>query len=178
MTPETPSITACNYGAFTTAGMPWNQFQGTVGTETENIEKYCQTNPMAASLLGMDRQEKAKSFLDQNQARAIQIAQQITQDPKKLMTQNRRIVQVFIADPNENVPLDKSVLYTGDQKLTDLTDTELYFEVPIAQLLADHNKARVTFLDKDATKRAGKDVFLDPVKIRDLKMVVVTVAQF
>jgi hypothetical protein len=91
---------------------------------------------------------------------------------------NRRIVQVFIADPNDNVPLDKSVLYTGEQKLTDLNDTELFFEVPIAELLKKHNAIRSTTLDKDASKKAGKDVVLDPARIRDLKMVVVTVAQF
>lgn len=90
----------------------------------------------------------------------------------------RRIVQVFIADPNENVPLEESVLFKGDQKLTDLTDTELFFEVPMAETLKTHNEKRVRFLDKEASKRAGKDIFLEPVKIRDLKMVVVTVAQF
>ena len=91
---------------------------------------------------------------------------------------NRRIVQVFIADPNDNMPLDKSVLYTGEQKLTDLNDTELFFEVPISELLKKHNAIRSTTLDKDASKKAGKDVVLDPARIRDLKMVVVTVASF
>lgn len=90
----------------------------------------------------------------------------------------RRIVQVFIADPNENVPLDQSVLYRGEQKLTDLTDTELFFECPVSETLSKHNEKRVKWLDKDASKKAGKDILLDPVKIRDLKMVVVTVAQF
>lgn len=90
----------------------------------------------------------------------------------------RRYVQVFIADPNENVPLEESVLYKGDQKLTDLTDTELFFEVPIAETLKAHNEKRVKWLDKEASKRAGKDVTLDAVKIRDLKMVVVTIAAF
>lgn len=93
-------------------------------------------------------------------------------------TTSRRYVQVFIADPNDNVPLDESVLFKGDQKLTDLTDTELFFEVPIAETLKAHNDKRVKWLDKEASKRAGKDVMLDPVKIRDLKMVVVTIAQF
>lgn len=90
----------------------------------------------------------------------------------------RRIVQVFIADPNDNVPLDKSVLYTGSQKLTDLTDAELYFEIPINDLLKAHNEMRVKQLDKEASKRSGKDIFMDPVKIRELKMVVITIAQF
>ncbi len=90
----------------------------------------------------------------------------------------RRIVQVFIADTNENVPLEESVLYTGTQKLTDATDTELFFEVPIVDLLKAHNEKRVKWTDKEASKRSGKDVFLDPVKIRDLKMVVVDIAKF
>ena len=70
------------------------------------------------------------------------------------------------------------MIYTGEQKLTDLNDTELFFEVPIKELLDKHNAQRVKFTDKEASKRAGKDILLDPVKIRDLKMVVVTVAQF
>lgn len=90
----------------------------------------------------------------------------------------RRIVQVFIADTNENVPLDESILYKGDPKLTDLIDNELFFEVGISATLTAHNLKRVKWLDKEATKRAGKDVFLDPAKIRDLKMVVVTIASF
>jgi hypothetical protein len=90
----------------------------------------------------------------------------------------RRIVQVFIADPNENVPLDQSILFEGKQKLTDLNDTELFFEVPMAETLAAHNQKRVKWADKEATKKAGKEIFLDPAKIRDLKMVVVTVATF
>lgn len=91
----------------------------------------------------------------------------------------RRIVQVFIADPNDNVPLEKSVLYTGPQRLTDLNDTELFFEIPNLQdLIKSHNETRKVTLDREASKRSGKDIFLDPVKIRDLRMVVVTVAQF
>lgn len=92
--------------------------------------------------------------------------------------QNRRIVQVFIADPNENVPLDKALLYRGEQKLTDATDAELFFEVPIQELLAKHNAERVKMLDKEASRKAGKDLFLEPVKIRELKMTVVTIASF
>lgn len=90
----------------------------------------------------------------------------------------RRIVQVFVADPNENVPLDQSVLFSGEQKLTDLTDSELFFEVPLVEKLTAHNAKRVTWPDKEASKRSAKEVLLEPARIRDLKMVVVTVAQF
>lgn len=89
-----------------------------------------------------------------------------------------RIVKVYIADPNTNLPLEKRVLYTGEEKLTDLTDQELFFEVPIKELLDKHNELRAKTVDKKASEKFGRDVFLEPVRIRDLKMVVTTVAQF
>lgn len=89
-----------------------------------------------------------------------------------------RIVKVFIADANENLPLDKRVLYSGDERLTDLTDQELFFDVPIADLLAKHNEVRKATVDKTQAEKFGRDIFLEPARIRDLKMVVVTVAQF
>lgn len=89
-----------------------------------------------------------------------------------------RIVKVFIADPNENLPLDKRVLYTGDEKLTDLTDQELFFDVPISTILAAHNLIRAATVDKKAAEKFGRDIMLEPARIRDLRMVVVTIAQF
>lgn len=121
-------------------------------------------------------QQQMRNNAEQAYHSILGSAQHETETPMANAT--RRIVQVFIADPNENVPLDQSVLYKVDQKLTDATDAELYFEIPIKELLDKHNANRVKILDKDATRKAGKDVFLDVVKIRDLKMVVVNVAQF
>lgn len=123
--------------------------------------------------MDMDDIHMAKLFRN-NPIRAQQQKQTETMDNNI----TRRFVQVFIADPNINVPLDESVLFKGEQKLTDLTDTELFFEVPIAETLKAHNDKRIKWTDKEASKRAGKDVFLDPVRIRELKMVVVTIAQF
>ena len=90
----------------------------------------------------------------------------------------RRVVQVFVCDPNENVPLDKCLLYKGDQKLTDCTDQELYYELNIKDILNTHNADRIKMIDKESTKKVGKDIFLEAAKIRDLKMIVVTLAQF
>lgn len=87
----------------------------------------------------------------------------------------RRIVQVFVADPDENVPLDHCVLYTGPQIATDLTDQELFFEIDIKNLLDAHNKKRVEWNDKSIKSKEKK---LEPAKIRDLVMTVVTVASF
>lgn len=92
-----------------------------------------------------------------------------------MATPKRRIVQVFIADTNENIPLEKSILYKGDQKLTDATDQELFFEIDIKAILEQYNAYRTTVRDKKVKER---EEFLEPVKIRDLKMVVVTVAEF
>lgn len=89
-----------------------------------------------------------------------------------------RIVKVYIADPSEDLPLNKRILYTGEEKLTDLTDQELFFELNIGDLLKGHNEVRATTLDKKASTRTGKDIFLEPARIRDLKMVVVNVATF
>jgi hypothetical protein len=87
----------------------------------------------------------------------------------------RRLVQVFIADPDENVPMADCLLFKGEQKLTDLTDQELFFEVDIKSILDKHNEKRVKLVNKKVKERTEH---LEPVKIRDLKMVVVNVAQF
>lgn len=89
--------------------------------------------------------------------------------------QQRRLVQVLIADPDENVPLDKCVLYTGSQKMTDATDQELFFEIPIKDLLDKHNEMRTKLVNKKVKERVE---YLEPAKIRELRMVVVNVATF
>lgn len=91
------------------------------------------------------------------------------------MSNVRRLVQVFIADPNENVPLDQSLLYSGEQKFTDATDQELFFEIDINTILKAYNDKRVKVVDKKVKERTE---YLEAAKIRDLKMVVVTVAGF
>lgn len=90
----------------------------------------------------------------------------------------RRLVKVLIADIDPDVPMKECLLYRGDETFTDATDQELFFEVDIKGILTQHNTKRVTWLDKEATKKAGKDVFLEPVRIRDLRMVVVEIAKF
>ena len=99
----------------------------------------------------------------------------LTQEPEIMANTARRLVQVFIADPNENVPLEQSLLYRGAQKLTDATDQELYFEIDIKDILAKHNEARVKVVDKKVKERTE---YLEPARVRDLKMVVTTIATF
>ncbi len=95
--------------------------------------------------------------------------------PEESKMPKRRIVQVFIADTDENVPLDQCLLYKGDQKLTDATDQELFFEIDIKSVIDKHNKSRAEMVNKIIKERVE---YLEPVKIRDLKMTVVTIAEF
>lgn len=87
----------------------------------------------------------------------------------------RRLVQVFIADPDENIPLDQCLIYSGEQKLTDATDQELFFEINMRDLLEKHNENRVKLINKKVKERTE---YLEPVKIRELEMVVMTIVQF
>lgn len=103
---------------------------------------------------------------------------EIGNEKENTMSAQRRIVQVFIVDPNENVPLDKALLYKGEMKFTDATDQELFFEIGIKTILDQHNEFRKTVLDEQATQNAGRDVFLKEARIRDLKMSIVNVATF
>lgn len=85
-----------------------------------------------------------------------------------------RKVQQFLTDPDDNLPLDKRVLFEGEVFLTDETDAELIYRVPVQELLAKHNEYRVTVREK---KFKDKEVLLEPAKIRDLRLTTVTIAQ-
>lgn len=65
------------------------------------------------------------------------------------------------------------MLFKGEEKLTDATDQELFFELDMKDMLEKHNAKRVTVVDKKVKDRTE---YLEPAKVRDLKMVVVTVA--
>ena len=91
---------------------------------------------------------------------------------------NRRLVKVIIVDPNESIPLDKAVLVNQAEKITDLEDTEIFFDMDIKGILKTHNDYRVTVVDKEMSKKRDKDVMLEPIRIKDLKMVVLTIASF
>jgi hypothetical protein len=127
---------------------------------------------VASRALGLQR---ALETPHKNVASLLGMKQQQQSTSKEQPMANARIVKIFIADADENIPLEKRVLYSGGEKLTDLTDQELFFEVPIKELLDKHNDYRKTLTDK---KKTDKDVQLEPIRIRDLKMVVTTVASF
>ena len=86
-----------------------------------------------------------------------------------------RFVRVIIVDPNTNLKLEDRLVYSGNEKVTDLTDQELFFELDIKALLATHNEKRTKTLDKRVKERAE---YLEAARVRDLSMVVVEVAKF
>lgn len=87
----------------------------------------------------------------------------------------RRFARVIIVDPNENVPLEDAVLFNGDEKLTDATDQELFFEIDVKGLLDKHNEKRTKIVDKSVKDRTE---YLPAARMRDLKMVVINGATF
>jgi hypothetical protein len=89
-----------------------------------------------------------------------------------------RVVKVLIADTEENLPLHSRLLHSSPEKVTDATDQELYFELPMQELLTKHNEIRIKTRNKQASERAGKDIMLEPIRVRDLKMVIVDIASF
>ena len=153
-------------------------------TETPTISGTAYTtSTLDASALFAAKQQAVNQFLGaQNVAGAtLQSWQSPTRQLQQLKENHMptsRIVKVFIADPTDSLPLDKRILYSGEEKLTDLTDQELFFEVPIKELLDAHNAVRAVTRDRKQTEKFGREVFLEPARIRDLKMVVTTVAEF
>lgn len=96
---------------------------------------------------------------------------------KMAETYKYRIVQVFIVDTNSSLPADKAILYRGEQRFTDATDQELFFELDIKGMLEKHNEMRVTYKDKKLSK-ADHEVKLEPARVRDLTMNIVDVVRF
>lgn len=89
-----------------------------------------------------------------------------------------RLVRVFVVDPDENLPMADRILVETPEEMTELTDQELFMELGIAPYLKTHNEMRKTMIDKKASKLKEKDVMLEPIRIRDLKMAVVVIAEF
>jgi hypothetical protein len=134
-------------------------------------------DPLAAFGLAGALDRRIQQPANIGQAIGMGLANQLLNQEQQSVS-NARIVKVFIADPNDNLPLAKRVLYKGEEMLTDLTDQELFYEVPIAEMLAKHNEYRKSVVDKKQAEKFGRDIFLEPARIRDLRMVVVDVAKF
>lgn len=158
-----PLMASSSYTSQTYAGNQLAGIGALIGTASGG-GKFAGTNDLIEHL-AQDNARRIQAAMNQQKEEAGAMANQ----------SKRRLVQVLIADPNENIPIEQCLLYRGDQKLTDANDQELFFELDIKDILAKHNEARVKIVDKKVKERTE---YLEPAKIRDLKMVVVTVAEF
>jgi len=75
--------------------------------------------------------------------------------------EQRRIVRVFVTDPDKDVPLDLCVLHNGAEERTDKTDSELFLALGIPEMLNSHNAKR-------------RELELKDIRPRDLRMCVAT----
>lgn len=91
-----------------------------------------------------------------------------------------RLVRVIVVDPHDSVPMAERVLFMGEEKMTDATDEELFFEIAgeLNSKLKAHNDKRVTYTEKKNAADPEKAKKLEPARIRDLKMTVVNIAAF
>lgn len=167
---EMPAISAYSYTSNTVdplaaAGMFAPQ-QLNQGMLQQQLNQAVDTTAGAAAVGGTTARRLGASPIARRQPEEIKMA----------AATGRRYVQIFIADPDPKVPLDKCLLYSSESKMTDLTDEELYFEVEIKRILDEHNeKVRTVTIDKSIKDRTQ---YLEPTRIRDLRMTVVTIAQF
>jgi hypothetical protein len=146
--------------------------------ETPTISASSYANALNLASFGLPTAAHDFAGWDAKQADKVvgRLFQHEPQQEARVADFSTRLVKVFIVDPNINLPLENRLLYRGDEKITDLTDQELFFEVDINGLLAKHNEIRLKTEDKKANK--DKPVYLEAARVRDLKMQVVVLAQF
>lgn len=90
-----------------------------------------------------------------------------------------RVVRVFLVDPDERVPVDQRMLHKSDEMITDATDDELFFKIPVQTLIDDHNKLRNSVeWEENGPAGVRRVVGLKPIQIRDLSMQVTVIAAF
>ena len=188
---ETPTISSSNYTNTTyTPGM-WDTSTTIAGTVTSapsvgfvGMGVVAPLTPYRAEVWDNARFEQLEKKINpfqQELAAAKPAAPAAAAAPKPVQKEKEvatRIVKVYIADTNDNLKVSDQLLHRGQEHLTDATDQELFFEIPINEILKTHNELRAGTRDRKASEKAGKDIFLEPIRIRDLKMVVVTVASF
>lgn len=155
----------------------------TSGYVSKPMLMFTQTGGMDSQQEVIDPQEfaqrfEARHFEHQETIESSSSPSGTSSSSTESIMDKRRLIQVFIVDPDEDLPIKDALLYQGKQKLTDLTDQELFFEIDIKSIMDDHNKKRAKTEDKDMMKATGKKSYLEPVRIRDLKMTVVEVAVF
>lgn len=167
---DVPQMAASTYGATSVfGGLPAPAFRQPEFMGQPDWNAQLEAHRRNAAVLPLKREADARLQIERFSTNPEE------KEEVKMANSVRRMVQVFIADPNENVPVSDCLLYQGEPKLTDLTDQELFFEIEIGNLLKAHNEKRLKIVDKSIKDRTA---FLGEARIRDLKMLVVTIATF
>ena len=151
--------------------------------ELPQISNYC-TSSNAISVLATDDQWKDQTSFHLMNDGSLESAAFNTLHFKTNQAEveeempSTRIVQVFIADPDEDVPVEQRLIYQDEKPyLTELTNEELFFTIPVMDLLKSHNEVRESIVDRERSN-GDRDLFLEKIRIRDLKMVVAEIAAF
>lgn len=180
-TGDLPKFTTSSYGtstsSYTGAGIV-----PTVGSDFQigkavNMGNWYQQDVTHDILLYTDAEAQRRDVaakqkvVDVNRALAEMSKAKAKKEPQM---PGRRVVRVFIIDPDPKVALEKSVLYKGEEILTDGSDQDLYFDIDVKALLDEHNKYRTS--TEDETDKDKKK--LKPIKVSNLIMQVVNIASF
>ena len=90
-----------------------------------------------------------------------------------------RRVKIFIADDDENIPLNKRILFESKEITTDLSDEDLlYDEIDFKKILTLHNEYRTLLLNEEKSDETGREIFLKPIKRKDLCIEIVNLVIF
>lgn len=167
---DIPHIAASTYGSISYVGDNWaSPINQNFATLDSSFKPFIGMSQTFGKDLDIDQAFEAMKKKGRKPQSIIETETETMANPA------RRMVQVIVVDPNENITLEDCCLYQGTPKMTDATDQELFFELDIKQMLASHNEKRTKVVDKKVKDRVE---YLEPAKVRDLKMVVVNIASF
>lgn len=90
-----------------------------------------------------------------------------------------KTVNLTLVDNNSNLKAAQKIVYQSLNLVTEHNDDRTIQQVlitgDVAKALAEHNLKRVKVVDKEILRTTGRDVYLEPVEIFDLKWQVIQV---
>lgn len=151
-----------------------------IGSTGASIPSY--SVPTAGDVLGLRSESiRAARRLSPAVAEAdddsIRLFTEQQKERAEAMANSERVVQIYVADLDQNLPLDKRLIWQSEPTFTDLKDDEVWFDLAstITAKLAEHNKYRLTVRNKAIKDR---EVMLEEIRPRDLSVNFTNLAQF
>lgn len=90
----------------------------------------------------------------------------------------RKLVQVYVVDPDVRVPDEKAVLYESKEFVTIETEDEIRDGLDLKGMLKKHNEVRVKILDEVRTDESDRDIFLRKIRIKDISIQILDILTF